>query len=143
MPSPMWKTRGSRRISSKRALLSASRYIISGMGGSVRRCRRGSLVERREELGHVRLRRLPGEGDGLVELRLDGVADLLQLRLGPDARPEDDERIPRLPLGQELLVHVRARVVHVVAAVAVGLRLDERGTLAAEGARDRGPGLLV
>src|SRR6059058_3806577 len=113
---------GSRSISSTIASRSASRKLMM----------RGSGIDVvLDRLGRGR-RRLLGEADGVLHLRLGLVVDRIQLLVGRDAQGadapgEDADRVPLHPLLHLFLGAILGRVGDRVAAEAVGLRLEEEG----------------
>src|SRR5262245_14203096 len=124
--SPITNTRGSRRISSRRARFSASRYVMTATPLV--------LVHVGEQPLRGRLRGSLGKRHRLVDGIVDGSLDGRDIGLGEHslARAPVDEQgdgIP-LPLALHLLaraIHRAGRIAHGVATEPVGLRLDERG----------------
>src|SRR5438093_9131495 len=130
----MRKIDGSRSISSTMASRSASRNVTTrGSGIHVL----GDRLWRRE-------RRLLGELDGVLDLRLDVVVERPELLGAGDAErlhalAEDVDRIALHPLLHLLLAAVLGGVGHRVAAEAVRLGLDEEGQTVLARALDRPP----
>src|SRR5216683_7861642 len=124
----MTNTRGSRRISSRRARFRASRYVMTAMALV--------LVHVGEQLFGRRLGRSLGERHRLVHLIRHRLLDQLEIGLGEGAvlqtalREEDDRIALLLPLDLFLGPVDGARgIAHRVPAEAIGARLDEGGHL--------------
>src|SRR5215813_14139872 len=123
----MTKTRGSRRISSRRARFSASRYVMTAMALI--------LVHVGEELFRRRLRGRLREGHRLVHLIRHRFLDQLQVGLGGGPLPEaalgeeHDGVALLLPLHLFLgPVDGSRGIAHRMAAEAIRARLDEGGS---------------
>src|SRR5215471_21329904 len=126
MSSPIRKMLSSRSISSRSASRSAARNSFSGIAVHLPL----TGVQIAIELVDVRVGALVGEADGLVDLRLDAVLELLELVGAGDARLaelllEADHGIAAAPVLLLLLGAVLVRVHHRVALEAVVDRLDE------------------
>src|SRR2546426_2579477 len=132
MSSPMQYTRGSRRISSRSARLSASPKSMTGTSVAPR--------VRGEEIGQglVRLgqRARLGVGDRVVDLRHDPVADLLRLGVVQELllvqqTLEACDWVSAPPFAGLVLRAVRLRIALEVPHPADRVRLDERRPVAA------------
>src|SRR3990172_6622835 len=141
MSSPMRKTLGSRRISSRSAWLMASRYVTTGIRGTRAAGWAGvpSRRSRREEsLGHrlrLRIGKLFRVLDGLLHDLFALFVDRFDLQGAETAFAqkvlgEENHRIAGRPVLAHLLRHVGGVVVLSVPALAKRLELDEVGTLA-------------
>src|SRR5262245_54525886 len=132
MSSPMQYTRGSRRISSRRARLRASPKSITGTSISPRVVSK-EIVQRLRGLGQ---RAGLGVSDRVVDLGDDAGADALAVRvveqparLQPPAQPRDG--VARAAVGDLVLGAVGLRVALEVTDPAHRVRLDQRRAVAA------------
>ena len=156
MPSPMQNTDWSRSISSRSAARSASRYLIFAIVPSD--CRPGLRVaSRAPDRRAAALARAspprpgtprptapgsPARTSTASSMRASTRASMASMRAGVHARPgeplaQHEQRVVGLPALQLVLREVEPRVVHVVAAVAVGHALDQRRALAGARAPER------
>src|SRR5688500_13932928 len=138
----MTNTRGSRVISSRRAWLRASRYVITAISRL--------LEDVGEELLQRRLRGGVREGHRLVDEVVDVLLDALHLILAEQPRraralAEEEDGVPLL-LALDLLprpVDGAGRIAHGVPAEPVGPRLEERRRLVLPRAGDGPDGRLA